>query len=261
MKLLPLMLVAVAAPSVGVTRVGDVARTTDPVPVLAVAASPLIEKLFPAPAVSKVLLVSVSVVARPTRVSVVAGSVSVPEPAAAEATSAPSEEDADEYSLNPDDFVAEPEDIAQADQQRTVVEERETVPVAPLAPITIGEPAPQPQERFIDTETDKDVQVNEAGLRKMFEGMLDGSTFFPSSENILLMFGSKKVDSVIKKDGKFFANIDGIDVPLRGNPMDQMTVAPVPTDLEVFIARTKLTGSDLELFKRFIDNNLIALEC
>ena len=185
----------------------------------------------------------------------------IPEPVAAEATPAPSEEDADEYSLSPDDFVAEPEDIVQADQQRTVVEERETVPVAPLAPITIGEPAPQPQERFIDTETDKDVQVNEAGLRKMFEGMLDGSTFFPSSENILLMFGSKKVDSVIKKDGKFFANIDGIDVPLRGNPMDQMTVAPVPTDLEVFIARTKLTGSDLELFKRFIDNNLIALEC
>lgn len=69
---------AVGVPSAGVTNVGDVARTTGPVPVFAVAATPLIEKLFPVPAVSKVLFVNVSVVALPTRVSVAAGKVSVP---------------------------------------------------------------------------------------------------------------------------------------------------------------------------------------
>jgi len=43
--------------------------------------------------------------------------------------------------------------------------------------------------------------------------------------------------------------------------MDQMTVAPAPTDLEVFIDRTNLSGSDLELFRRFIDNKIIILQC
>jgi len=56
-----LTVVAVATPSVGVTSVGDIARTTEPVPVLAVAATPLMEKLLPVPAVSYVLLVNVSV--------------------------------------------------------------------------------------------------------------------------------------------------------------------------------------------------------
>src|SRR3989338_11328258 len=70
--------VADATPNVGVVNVGDVALTTAPVPVLAVAARPSIEKELPVPAVSKVLLVKVSVVARPTKVSVAVGSVSVP---------------------------------------------------------------------------------------------------------------------------------------------------------------------------------------
>src|SRR5262249_37580748 len=78
--------VAEAAPSTGVVNVGDEARTTAPVPVLAVAATPLIEKLLPVPAVSNVLLVSVSVVARPTNVSVAEGRVSVPEAVAATAS-------------------------------------------------------------------------------------------------------------------------------------------------------------------------------
>ena len=91
--------------------------------------------------------------------------------------------------------------------------------------------------------------------------MKDGDTFVSAQHNVLLLYGSKKVDSVTKKSGKFLANIEGIDVPLRGNPMDQMTVAPAPTDLEVFIDRTNLSGSDLELFRRFIDNKIIILQC
>lgn len=71
----------------GVVIVGEVARTTEPVPVLAVTATPAIEKLLPVPAVSKVLLVRVSVVALPTSVSVAAGKVSVVVPATAEASS------------------------------------------------------------------------------------------------------------------------------------------------------------------------------
>jgi len=43
---------AVGVPKAGVTRVGELARTTAPVPVLAVAASPLIENELPVPAVS-----------------------------------------------------------------------------------------------------------------------------------------------------------------------------------------------------------------
>mgnify|MGYP003704582195 CR=1 FL=1 len=66
-------------PSAGVTNVGEVARTTDPVPVTAVMAVPLILKTFPVPAVSYVLFVSVSVVALPTSVSVAAGRVRVPD--------------------------------------------------------------------------------------------------------------------------------------------------------------------------------------
>ena len=45
-------LVPVAAPIFGVTSVGDVARTTDPVPVFAFAARPLMLNELPAPAVS-----------------------------------------------------------------------------------------------------------------------------------------------------------------------------------------------------------------
>jgi hypothetical protein len=79
----PLMLVAVATPSTGVVSVGEVARTTEPVPWLAVTATPAIESEFPVPAVSYVLFVKMSVVAFPTRVSVAEGSVSVPEAATA----------------------------------------------------------------------------------------------------------------------------------------------------------------------------------
>lgn len=50
--------------------VGEVARTTEPVPVTAVMPVPLIWKMLPVPAVLNVLLVKVSVVARPTYVSV-----------------------------------------------------------------------------------------------------------------------------------------------------------------------------------------------
>ena len=57
----PLKLVPVATTRTGVTSVGDVARTTEPVPVLAVAATPLMLKLLPVPAVSYVLLVRVAV--------------------------------------------------------------------------------------------------------------------------------------------------------------------------------------------------------
>ena len=70
-------------PIAGVVKDGEDANTTEPVPVTAVIAVPLILKLLPVPAVSKVLFVSVSVVALPTNVSVAAGSVSVPDAAAA----------------------------------------------------------------------------------------------------------------------------------------------------------------------------------
>jgi hypothetical protein len=70
--------VAVATPIVGVTRVGLVARTAEPEPVTAEIEVPLILNELPVPAVSKVLFVKVSVVARPTMVSVDVGSVSVP---------------------------------------------------------------------------------------------------------------------------------------------------------------------------------------
>ena len=69
--------VPVAAPMFGVMSVGVFARTTAPVPATAVIAVPLIEKLLPVPAVLKVLLVKVSVVALPTRVSVASGRVIV----------------------------------------------------------------------------------------------------------------------------------------------------------------------------------------
>lgn len=74
--------VPVATPSVGVTNVGEVARTTEPVPVTAVMEVPLILKEFPVPAVSYVLLVKVSVVALPTRVSVAAGRLTLTAPSA-----------------------------------------------------------------------------------------------------------------------------------------------------------------------------------
>src|SRR6185437_9305028 len=74
--------VPAAAPMVGVTSVGEVARTFAPEPVTVVIAVPLILKLLPVPAVSNVLLVSVSVVALPTSVSVAAGSVSTDDPSA-----------------------------------------------------------------------------------------------------------------------------------------------------------------------------------
>lgn len=81
----PVALVSVplaGIPSAGVTNVGDVARATAPVPVFAVTATPAIENAFPVPAVSKVLLVSVSVVALPISVSVAAGSDNVTVPKA-----------------------------------------------------------------------------------------------------------------------------------------------------------------------------------
>jgi hypothetical protein len=74
-------------PRIGVTSVGEVERTTSPVPVTVVIEVPLILKLFPVPAVSNVLLVKVSVVALPTKVSVAAGRVNVPD-AVADAASA-----------------------------------------------------------------------------------------------------------------------------------------------------------------------------
>ena len=55
---------------VGVAMVGEVASTTEPVPVTAVIPVPLMRRTLPVPAVSYVLLVKVSVVARPTYVSV-----------------------------------------------------------------------------------------------------------------------------------------------------------------------------------------------
>jgi hypothetical protein len=61
-----LMEVAVATPRVGVVRFGEIERTAaEPVPTTAEIALPLMEKVLPAPAVSKVLLVRVSVVALP----------------------------------------------------------------------------------------------------------------------------------------------------------------------------------------------------
>src|SRR5882672_8859515 len=76
-----------AAPIVGVVSVGDVASTTvDPLPVTALTPFELMRRTLPAPAVSSVLFVSVSVVARPTKVSDAAGNVSVPEATAAGTT-------------------------------------------------------------------------------------------------------------------------------------------------------------------------------
>src|SRR5581483_2151199 len=80
----PVALVSVTAdgvPRFGVISVGEVASTAEPDPVTAETAVPLILKLFPVPAVSKVLLVKVSVVALPINVSVAAGRVRVPEAA------------------------------------------------------------------------------------------------------------------------------------------------------------------------------------
>jgi len=79
----PLILVARAAPRVGVTRVGLDDRTTEPVPVTAVMPVPLIWNTLPVAAVLNVLLVKVSVVALPTRVSVATGNVNTLEPAVA----------------------------------------------------------------------------------------------------------------------------------------------------------------------------------
>lgn len=55
--------VIVGEVSVGVASVGDVARTTDPVPVFAVAARPLMLRELPVPAVSNVVFVKVLVAA------------------------------------------------------------------------------------------------------------------------------------------------------------------------------------------------------
>ena len=77
------MLVAVATPRVGVTKVGLDDRTTEPVPVTAVIPVPLIWNTLPVLAVLKVLLVNVSVVALPTSVSVATGNVNTLVPAVA----------------------------------------------------------------------------------------------------------------------------------------------------------------------------------
>lgn len=77
----PVALVSVpldGVPRAGVTRVADVALTIAPVPVFAVTAIPAIARLFPV--VSNVLLVNVSVVSLPTRVSVAAGNERVTVP-------------------------------------------------------------------------------------------------------------------------------------------------------------------------------------
>ena len=58
--------------------VGDVERTAEPEPVTAEMVVPFILKTLPVPAVSNVLFVKVSVVARPTNVSVEVGRVRVP---------------------------------------------------------------------------------------------------------------------------------------------------------------------------------------
>jgi hypothetical protein len=69
----PLMVVAVATPSIGVTKVGlvivaEVSKTNFPVPVLSATVVPLILSTFPeADAVSNVLFVNVSVPARVAR--------------------------------------------------------------------------------------------------------------------------------------------------------------------------------------------------
>jgi len=67
--------VKVGVLKVGVVIVGEVARTIEPVPVLAVTAVPAILKSLLA--VSKILLVNVSEVALPTRVSATVGIVAV----------------------------------------------------------------------------------------------------------------------------------------------------------------------------------------
>ena len=59
-------------------RVGEAARTTEPVPDVPLIVVPLIFRTLPVPAVSRVLLVRVSVVALPIRVSVEVGKVNVP---------------------------------------------------------------------------------------------------------------------------------------------------------------------------------------
>jgi len=75
-----LIVVAVAAPNVGVVSEGLVDNTTVlPVPVTALTPVLLICNTLPVPAVLNVLLVNVSVVALPTNVSVVAGNVNVPD--------------------------------------------------------------------------------------------------------------------------------------------------------------------------------------
>ena len=66
----------VGVPRLGVTKVGDVARTTAPVPVTAVIPVPAIWNVLPV--VLNVLLVNVSVVALPTKVSAVVGNINVP---------------------------------------------------------------------------------------------------------------------------------------------------------------------------------------
>lgn len=71
------------APIFGVVNTGDVASTTDPEPVTELICVPLILNTLPAPPVSKVLFVNVSVVARATKVSVLLGKVKVAVPAAA----------------------------------------------------------------------------------------------------------------------------------------------------------------------------------
>ena len=73
-KILP----AATVPRTGDVKVGDVARTTAPVPITAVIPVVLILRTLPVPAVSKVLFVNVSVVALPTKVSAVVGNINVP---------------------------------------------------------------------------------------------------------------------------------------------------------------------------------------
>ena len=75
-------LTAEGVPRSGVVKAGLTARATAPVPVLAVAATPLMRKLFPVPAVSKVLFVNVAVVPAPISVVDPAGSVRTVEPSA-----------------------------------------------------------------------------------------------------------------------------------------------------------------------------------
>jgi hypothetical protein len=114
---------------------------------------------------------------------------------------------------------------------------------------------------IFDRLSDGTFAPNEVKLAKMLEGLKEGETLYVDENVVGIYYGNKLINFFKKKDGKIFANVDEIDVPLPQNPLDALNYKEPPSEVERFVAATGLIGTELELFNRLLKNNIIILEC